>query len=85
MDLHSIIIDKPALAWSISNPKTLSEEAVVERVLEYGDWKDVQKLFEIKSKPEIAKLFYKTTQKARSNYSPQIEHFFKLYFQKHVQ
>ncbi len=84
MQLSSVISDKPSLAWYVAKPAELSDESVVEHVLSYGDWQDVQKLVSLGTKKNIANLFFKTLGKKRKNYSPQIAHFFSLYFRKNV-
>ena len=84
MSLHSIIQRKPSLAWYVKDPTSLSDASVVEHVLQYGNWADVQDLFKEKSISEVATLFSQTVQTSRSNYSPAIEHFFRLYFAKHA-
>ena len=80
MRLQDIFKKKPYLAWDVKNPKKLSDEAVLERVLNYGDWEDVQELIKIKGKKEAAQLFKKTLSKKRTNYDPAIAHYFSLYF-----
>jgi len=45
MTLLNFIKKRPYLFWSTKNYKDLSEGAVVEAVLNYGDFDDVQKMF----------------------------------------
>ncbi len=84
MSVQFIIKNKPYLAWYVKNSEKLSDESVLEHVLNYGDWEDVQKFIKIKGIKETAKLFYRTLKKKRVNYSPQIRSYFKKYFKKHV-
>ena len=35
------------LVWYVKNPEDLNIESIVEHTLNYGDWKDVQKLIKI--------------------------------------
>jgi len=84
MSIHAILQKKPYIFWYVSNPNQLSEEAVVEQVLSYGNWEDVQELIKIDGIKKIASLFTKTQQKKRSNYSKPIAHYFELYFQRHA-
>lgn len=84
MTVNSIIKKKPYLAWYVKDPDKLSEEAVLEHVLNYGNWEDVQEFIKIKGIKETAKLFYKSLNKKRINYLPQIKHYFENYFKKHV-
>ena len=80
MKVQAILKRKPYLAWDVANPATLSDEAVLERVLNYGDWADVQKFIEIKGKAATARLFKKTLAKKRINHNPAIAHYFSRYF-----
>ncbi len=42
MKPQDIIKRKPYLAWYVKNPSKLSDESVLEHVLNYGNWEDVQ-------------------------------------------
>lgn len=80
MKVNHIIINKPYIAWYVKDPNKLSEESVLEHVLNYGNWEDVQQFIKIKGKDETAKLFNKTFAKQRTNYSPEIKSYFYRYF-----
>ncbi len=80
MRVQSIIKRKPYLAWDVRSIEGLSDEAVLEKILNYGDWDDVQKFIKIKGKRETAQLFQKTLSKKRINYDPAIVHYFSRYF-----
>lgn len=84
MSINAILQKKPFLAWYVQDPSQISEESVVEHVLSYGNWEDVQELIAIDGIDKIASLFSKTQQKNRSNYSKPIAHYFQLYFQRHA-
>lgn len=84
MSIQSIIAQKPYLAWYVKDPSQLSDASVVEHILQYGDWNDVTDLFKIRGIEQIAEIFFETTNKKRPNYTPQIQHFFTLYFDKHA-
>lgn len=84
MSIHRILKKKPYLSWYVSEVNQLSEESVVEHVLNYGNWEDVQELIKIDGIKKIASLFTKTQQKKRSNYSKPIANYFTLYFQRHA-
>ena len=47
MKVNDIIKKKPYLIWSTKDYDSLSEESVVEAVLNYGDWNDFQTLITI--------------------------------------
>lgn len=84
MTLRDFIKKRRYLFWYVEKPENLSEEAVIEAVLNYGDWADVQKLFSILGIKKTAKIFYEQTRRKRVNYDSKIAHYFNLYFKKHV-
>ena len=49
MDIHQFIKERPYLIWYVSkeNLGKLNDESIVEHVLNYGNWDDVQKMIEI--------------------------------------
>ena len=84
MTVNNIIKNKPYLAWYVKDPEKLSEESVLEHVLNYGNWEDVQQFIKIKGKNETAQLFNKSLTAKRTNYSPAIKSYFYRYFNNHV-
>ena len=47
MDIHQFIKKRKYLVWYVKDPEKLNNEAIVEAVLNYGDWDDVQKMIKI--------------------------------------
>jgi hypothetical protein len=84
MKPQDIIKKKPYLAWYVKDPSKLSDEAVLEHVLNYGNWDDVQQYFHLKGLKETARIFTVTAGRQRSNYLPEIQHFFSNYFKHHA-
>lgn len=80
MTVNSIIKNKPYLAWYVKNPEKLSKESVLEHVLNYGNWDDVQQFIRIQGRKQTAEIFKKTINKKRSNYPPAIRSYFYRYF-----
>lgn len=80
MTVNAIIKNKPYLAWYIKDPDKLSEESVLEHVLNYGNWDDVQQFIKLKGLIGTAKLFNKSLEGKRTNYSPAIKSYFYRYF-----
>jgi len=72
------------LFWSTNNYKGLSNEAVVEGVLNYGDMNDVREIILILGMKETVKIFITESSKSRTNYRPEIKNYFQLYFQKYA-
>jgi hypothetical protein len=83
-NVNHIIIKKPYLAWYVKDVKKLSEESVLEHILNYGDWEDVQEFIKIKGKKETATLFFQTLKNKRNNYLPAIKSYFSRYFKENV-
>ncbi|MFH0792090.1 MAG: hypothetical protein V1905_02655 [bacterium] len=84
MTLQNFIKKRPYLVWYTKNFDQLSQEAIVEAVLNYGDMNDVRKLISILGIQETAKIFREQTNRARINYRPEVVNYFRLYFQKYA-
>jgi len=84
MGLGAFIKKRSHLVWYVKNPEELSPEAVVEAVLNYGDFEDVKKLFSIVGIKETARIFRKQMRRTRVNYDPKVAHYFRLYFEKYA-
>ncbi|HCC84695.1 MAG TPA: hypothetical protein DEP87_03365 [Candidatus Pacebacteria bacterium] len=84
--VQDIIKAKPSLAWWISQDKIkdLTSAAVLEQVLNYGDWEDVQQYLKLAGLAKTAEIFAIQLQKPRVNIRPEIAHYFKLYLQAHA-
>lgn len=70
--------------WHTRNFDHLSESAIIEAVLNYGDFDDVKKLIAILGIKKAAAIFQKRAWQRRSNYRPEIRNYFKLYFKKYA-
>ena len=46
-EIINFIKRRPYLIWHVKNYNKLNDESIVEHILNYGDWKDVQKSFSI--------------------------------------
>lgn len=84
MTLLNFIKKRPHLVWSVKDYKNLSESAIVEAVLNYGDWEDVKKMISILGLKKTAAIFRKQLKQRRINYEPKIANYFKLYFKKYA-
>ncbi|WP_297836662.1 hypothetical protein [Ignavibacterium sp.] len=75
------------LFWYIKKDSLdkINDEFLVETILNYGDWKSVQKLLEIFSIEKVAKIFFNQISQKRNNYKKPTLNFFKLYFNEHIQ
>ncbi len=72
------------MVWHTKKLNTLSEAAIVEAVLNFGDWVDVQKMIKILGLRKTAKIFRAKARQKRSNYRPEIKNYFQLYFNKYA-
>jgi len=79
-NVQDIVKNKPYLAWYVKSPANLSDESVLEHVLTYGSWEDVQTFIKIKGLKETKNLYIKAISKSRVNYPDNIKHYFNLYF-----
>lgn len=84
MDFKSFIKKRPYLVWSTRSFSKLSNEVMVEAVLNYGDFDEVQKMIKILGMKEAARIFRKQLKQKRNNYRPEIKNYFKLYFNKYA-
>ncbi len=84
--LHQFISSRPHLVWYVKDLEHLSEDSIVEHVLNYGDWDDVQELIRILGIKEVARIFReksKPSPMGRTNYRPEVTRYFSLYFDAH--
>ena len=84
---ESFIHQHRALFWSVSDDKlsSISNELLVETVLNFGTLEDVRELIRILGLQETATVFYSTTlNRPRHNYFPEAANFFRLYFNRHA-
>ncbi|TRZ79475.1 hypothetical protein D4R86_05845 [bacterium] len=84
MSLNTFIKKRPYLTWYKAKPEMLSDGAVVEVVLNYGDFEDVKKLIALLGIKKVAKIFRSQIKKERVNYDPKILNYFNLYFKKYA-
>ena len=84
MIIGDFVRKRKYLFWSTKNYDGLSNEAVVEGVLNYGDMNDVRELIALLGMREVAKIFRENTNRARVNYRPEIVNYFRLYFRKYA-
>ena len=84
MPIGDFIKERPHLIWYTKSYDGLSEEAVVEATLNYGDWDDVQKLFALLGIKKVAAIFWKQANQRRCNYRGPVKNYFSLYFNAHA-
>lgn len=84
MTMKNFIKKRPYLVWHTKNFDNLSAESVVEAVLNYGDWNDVKTIIKTLGIKKTADIFRKKAAQKRSNYSPKIKNYFRLYFKENA-
>ncbi len=78
--LKELIEKNKPLFWWIKEPDKISEELVVETILNYGTRESVKELFEILGTEKVAEIFFSQIKRKRKNYHPRTVNFFTLYF-----
>ena len=87
MTIHQFIKKRPHLVWYVKDLGKLDEASIVEHVLNYGDWDDVQEMIKILGLRKTAQIFREKSKPDkfnRQNYRPEIKHYFDLYFNKYA-
>jgi hypothetical protein len=84
--LKDFIREYAVLFWYSPEDKaeTVSDELLVETVLNYGDMEAVRKLFNIMGVRQAATVFRGMTGRKQMNYFPEIWNFFNLYFNRYA-
>jgi hypothetical protein len=86
-EIQKFIRERSSLFWYIQEEKKteISIDFLVEMILNYGDEKDVKRLFELFGINETARIFRHQISQNRVNYFPQVVNYFTLYFNQHAQ
>ena len=86
-NIHEFIKQRPYLVWYVRDLNQIDEASIVEHVLNYGDWDDVQTMINIIGIKKTAEIFYEKSipdKFNRQNYRPEIKNYFQLYFNKYA-
>jgi hypothetical protein len=87
-DMEKYIEKHKSLFWSVGEKrkKDISKSLLVETILNYGTLEDCRELIAVLGLKETANIFFQNTQnKPRHNYYPEVENYFRHYFQRHAQ
>lgn len=82
--LKKFIQKNKALFWWVKDKEKISEEILVEAILNYGTRESVKELFDILGMEHVAEIFFKQIRKKRNNYNPRTINFFSLYFGRYA-
>lgn len=80
LELKKVIQNDPSLIWYAQNTSNLSDKSILEHVLNYGTWEQVQKAIGALGLKKTIELYNALTNKPRSNIKPRVKHYFDLYF-----
>jgi hypothetical protein len=80
------IRENAELFWYIKPEakKDISNEFLVETILNYGDYKAVKKMFRLLGKSKVERIFYTQISRTRHNYFKLVKYFFNIYFQRNA-
>jgi len=84
MTISEFIKKRSYLLWHVNEYDKLSKEAVVEAVLNYGNWEDFKMLLTILGRKEVARIFKEKSKAKRNNYNAKTRNYFELYFGKYA-
>ena len=86
MNKQDLVNNYQHLFWYIKKEEliNISDNVLVEFILNYGSMQAVKDLLETLGKEQVAKEFSVAIKRNRDNYFPQVKHFFNLYFKKNV-
>ncbi|HLD92144.1 MAG TPA: hypothetical protein VI795_01970 [Patescibacteria group bacterium] len=82
--LQEFIKNKPYLIWYTKNYDNLSEKAIVESILNYGNWEDYLYLENILSIKRVNDIFKEISSQKRVNLRPQTVNYFSNYFKAYA-
>ncbi|NCO44412.1 hypothetical protein GW889_02700 [Candidatus Berkelbacteria bacterium] len=80
------IKNHPYLIWWVKKYDQLDNEAIVEAILNYGDWDDVEFIIKTLGMKKVATIFRAQTDpgRMRCNYYKLTKNYFTLYFNRYA-
>ena len=77
-------LKKPSIFWDIHQKdiKNLSEEALMERILNYGDIDQLRNI--LKNKPDFINTYSKIREKKRCNLFPEVINYIDIYIKNNA-
>ena len=85
-EIKAFIREHSELFWYTPEDKKeeISEEFLVETILNYGDLDTVLKLIELMEIKKVSEIFFNAQGRKKLNYYPEIYHFFSLFFTRYA-
>ena len=80
------IQEHQALFWYSPEDKreTVSDELLVETLINYGTWEDIHKLFDVMGIKNVAAIFREMKGRKSLNIYPELRNYFELYFDRYA-
>jgi len=85
-EIKAFIREHSELFWYTPEDKKeeISEEFLVETILNYGDLDSILKLVELMEIKKVSEIFFSAEGRKKLNYYPEIYHFFSLFFTRYA-
>ena len=85
-EIKAFIHEHSALFWYTPEDKKeeISEELLVEMILNYGDLDAILTLIELMGIKKVSSVFFNAKGRKKLNYFPEIYHFFSLFFTRYA-
>jgi len=85
-EVKDYIRERASMFWYSPEDKseTVTDELLVETILNYGSMDDVRQLLQIVNTTVVAEIFRGMTGRKKMNYFPEIWNYFDLYFRKYA-
>lgn len=88
-ELKKFIHDNKSLFWYTPEEKLdgIDHEAIVETILNYGNWESVLKLFDLMGIKKVAEIFFKSINsgdRRRNNYNELTINYFTIVFNRYA-
>jgi hypothetical protein len=84
LGIREFIKNKPHLVWYTNNYDGLSENSIVENILNYGNWDDYLFMENSLGLKKVNEVFNELKSKKRINLRPQTINYFSNYFNKYA-
>jgi len=85
-EIKAFIREHSVLFWYTPEDKKeeISEELLVEMILNYGDLDAILTLIELMGIKKVSSVFFNAKGRKKLNYFPEIYHFFSLFFTRYA-
>jgi hypothetical protein len=81
-ELRLLAEKNSSIFWDIKSISHLSDAAIVERIINYGDYESFQEIFSVLDMNNFYAIFSQLTNKDRNNLRPEAENLARIYANK---